>query len=329
MSQTLGRFDLPLRTRASCLRQLYKTCGHHKLIPRSLEVSIFYYRNGSPTYSGGYADVYKGKHRGKDVAVKVIRTCSKSDIKKLFAAKVVIWKTLQHPHVLPLIGVTTSKGRFAMVSEWMNNGNINEFVKANPDINRLKLLGGVAKGLIYIHQQGMIHGDLKGANIVIDQTGNALLADFGLLTIVSNMANSSPPAQGGTTRWMSPELIYPEQYGFETSRPTVSSDCYALGMVIYETISGNRPFHTDKVPATIAKVLRGVHPHRGVGFADDLWGMLKRCWKTRADERPGVEDVLRCLKTNSNFSVQPYPGMDLAKESCPVPISVSPPFIHS
>ena len=96
------------------------------------------------------------------------------------------WKTLQHPNVLPLIGVTASEAHFAMVSEWMANGNVNEFVKENPDANRLKLVGslfhiphhpfspgslefgqpiqleGVARGLIYIHHRGMIHGDLKG-----------------------------------------------------------------------------------------------------------------------------------------------------------------------
>jgi len=52
-----------------------------------------------------------------------------------------VWNTLRHPNVLPLLGVTMTKNRFVMVSEWMWNGNINEFVKANSDVNRLKLVG--------------------------------------------------------------------------------------------------------------------------------------------------------------------------------------------
>jgi len=91
------------------------------------------------------------------------------------------WKTLRHPNVLPLIGVMMSENQFAMISDWMMNGNINDFVKAHPDANRLELvssslrvllpsltvgpfikLEGVASGLIYIHSQGMVHGDLKG-----------------------------------------------------------------------------------------------------------------------------------------------------------------------
>ena len=56
-----------------------------------------------------------------------------------------MWKFLQHPNVLPLIGITMSKGRFAMISEWMTNGNINDFIKAHPDVDRLALVGSRSK----------------------------------------------------------------------------------------------------------------------------------------------------------------------------------------
>ena len=69
---------------------------------------------------------------------------------------------------------------------------------------------------------------------------------------------------------MSPELIAPQRSGFEDSRPTRSSDCYALGMVVYETISGHLPFrkHTDLT--VFVKVLEGERPHREGGFTDSL-----------------------------------------------------------
>lgn len=96
-----------------------------------------------------------------------------------------MWKTLRHPNVLPLIGVMMSENQFVMVSEWMMNGNINDFVRTRPDVNRIRLVGfctrslypcsadncetfqleGVVNGLIYIHSQGMIHGDLKGVGL--------------------------------------------------------------------------------------------------------------------------------------------------------------------
>ena len=101
---------------------------------------------------------------------------------------------------------------------------------------------------------------------------------------------------------MSPELIDPQQFGSESGRPTESSDCYALGMVIYETTSGNLPFHEDTDLRVLAKVLQGKHPLRGGKFGKVLWSMLERCWESRPSNRPSIGDVLRCLETYSNSS---------------------------
>jgi serine/threonine protein kinase len=168
----------------------------------------------------------------------------------------------------------------------------------------------------------MVHGDIKGvrffdrpnsshvlrsiptqANILIDEVGNARLADFGLLKIISDPANllsSGSDSQSGTVRWMSPELIAPEDFGFEKSRHTKSSDCYALGMVVYETISGKLPFHKDTDFSVTLKVVRGERPRRGTGFAESLWNMMEFCWKPHPDDRPSIKDVLRCLETVSD-----------------------------
>ena len=154
------------------------------------------------------------------------------------------------------------------------------------------------------------------ANILVDQTGRARLADFGLLTIVSDPANllsSSSCAQGGTARWMAPELIAPQKFGFKTSRPTKFSDCYSLGMVIYETISGKPPFHEDTDMAVFLKVVTGERPSREGGFTDSLWKTVEQCWTPQPNDRPNVEDVLRCLETFSN-TPQPFPGTDNGME---------------
>jgi len=133
-------------------------------------------------------------------------------------------------------------------------------------------LTGVANGLKYMHDLRMVHGDLKGvrfisskrnistltprvsmkANILVNKDRRACLADFGLSTITGIVTRATPGASqvslisndslmsftgGGTRRWMSPELLDPERFGMpesEGNRPTRQSDCYALGMVIYE-----------------------------------------------------------------------------------------------
>ena len=143
------------------------------------------------------------------------------------------------------------------------------------------------------------------ANILIDETGHACLADFGLLTIISDPANflsSSSYSQGGTVRWISPELIDPQRFGLEKSRRTISSDCYALGMVIYETISENLPFHEHADLTVFMKVMGGEHPTREAVFPRPLWKVLEQCWAPHPENRPEVGDVLRCLQRVSQRS---------------------------
>ena len=148
------------------------------------------------------------------------------------------------------------------------------------------------------------------SNILIDQTGRALLADFGLLTPLSaDLSYSSSYMQGSTARWMSPELIDPVRFGFETSRPTKPSDCYALGMVIYETVSGDLPFLWLADVAVFVRVLRGERPPRKAGFSNSVWKMLEQCWESQPDARPSIEDVLRCLEMDP-----PSPGLDVEME---------------
>jgi len=103
---------------------------------------------------------------------------------------------------------------------------------------------------------------------------------------------------------MSPERIAPDRFGFKNSRPTIPSDCYSLGMVIYETISGHFPFHTDADLTVSLKVVEGKRPPRGAKFTKSLWGMLEQCWASGPNDRPSIEDVLRHLEMASN-SLEP------------------------
>ena len=109
---------------------------------------------------------------------------------------------------------------------------------------------------------------------------------------------------------MGPELIVPERFGLKKSRPTIPSDCYALGMVIYETISGNMPFHEDTDLTVFMKVMDGKRPPRGRGFAESLWRVLKLCWAPQPGDRPDINDVLQCLETISSLPEALSPGPD-------------------
>ncbi|KAF9642914.1 kinase-like protein [Thelephora ganbajun] len=224
-------------------------------------------------------------------------------------SEVEVLENLSGDDAQAFIDVIDEENQFVMVSEWLENGNINMYVKAHTDVNRLELLADITTGLMYIHDQGIVHGDLKGANILINDDGHACIADFSLLTVISDQQTFlSTCIEGGTTPWMSPELLDPESFGLKKCRLTKESDCYALGMVIYEILSGRAPFAPSTAP--VLKIVRGERPEKprgvqGAWFTDNIWGMLKLCWKPRSNERPSLSKVLQCLQ---NVARPPRPS---------------------
>ena len=109
---------------------------------------------------------------------------------------------------------------------------------------------------------------------------------------------------------MSPERIAPQRFGSKDGRPTIPSDCYALGMVIYETISGNLPFHEDADLMVFMKVVEGERPPRGDKFTRTLWWTVERCWAPKPNDRPSIEDVLQCLEMASDSPGPSSPTTD-------------------
>ena len=115
---------------------------------------------------------------------------------------------------------------------------------------------------------------------------------------------------------MSPERHDPAQFGIKESRPTKESDCYELGMVILEVLSGQVPFTRDCTTfMAMGKVVGGERPERpqgaeGMWFTDNLWGMLQVCWSHQPNDRPTVEDVLQRLEGVSTVW-QPPPCVEM------------------
>ena len=148
------------------------------------------------------------------------------------------------------------------------------------------------------------------ANILVDEACHARLADFGFLTIIPEGSTTfSSSMQGGTTRWMSPELFDPE---IQDHCATKCSDCYALGMVVYEVLSGHVPFYQFANQVISGKILRGDRPGRPQGaeevwFTDEVWEVLGSCWATRPKSRPSIKDVLQCMEEVSRSWKPPSP----------------------
>lgn len=113
---------------------------------------------------------------------------------------------------------------------------------------------------------------------------------------MSDPGNPSTPvssAHTGTKRWASPELIRASLDNLRP-QPNKASDCYALGMVVLEVLSGEVPYAGDSTLFAMEKALKGQHPEqpKETWFTDDLWGMLEQCWAICSEDRPSVEVVL-------------------------------------
>ncbi|KAF9647907.1 kinase-like protein, partial [Thelephora ganbajun] len=161
---------------------LQKICSSRMILPSMYEVSgELSFDTMQIVAYGGFCDVYKGSLGGEGVCIKWLRITTTGDqamVKQALCREAVVWKRLNHPNIVSFKGVTLEP--LQLVSEWMPGGELREYIRNNREANLVNLLLGVAKGLDYLHSCDVIHGDLKGANILVDATGNAQIVDFGL-----------------------------------------------------------------------------------------------------------------------------------------------------
>ncbi|KAF9450092.1 kinase-like protein [Macrolepiota fuliginosa MF-IS2] len=252
---------------------------------------------------GGFGDIYKGTFRGHRVCVKMVRVCGPSCMDyartfKMFSKEAGVWSQVRHPNVLPFYGVHLDGKyrRMCLVSPWMENGNICEYLSINPHANRLSLARDVAHGLTHLHYKNIIHGDLKGPNVLISSSGRACLADFGLAYMsapgILEWTSVRSSTHGcGTVRWNAPELIESDK-GIASK----NSDVYAFGCVCYEIFVDAVPFHeiTHDLSVILA-IVKGKKPSKpsdnskpftSWGLTDNIWNLMEQCWDSNPQHRP-------------------------------------------
>jgi len=160
----------------------------------------------------------------------------------------------------------------------------------------------------------LIHGDLKGANILINNELRACLADFGLARIMfdpkSGFATVTASSSVGTIRWMAPELLDPDRFGMEDGNPTKCTDIYALAMVVLQVLTGRIPFYGIKEHSIGYKVIIGDRPPRpsadsATGITDNVWRMMESCWHQDRKQRMDISTVLKILNEAARYWVPP------------------------
>lgn len=212
------------------------------------------YRILAPLGEGGMAAVYKAFQPGVDrfVALKVLPQQYAKDPQfvERFEREAKVLAKLQHPHILPVHDFGEADGYTYIVMTFVESGDLAGTMTMQhlslPEISRI--IGQVGDALDYAHSQGIVHRDVKPSNILVDQRGNCLLTDFGLAKIISGYSNK---LTGSGFVVGTPEYMAPEQGMSEAVDGRC--DIYALGVILYELVTGRVPFSAETPVAVILK----------------------------------------------------------------------------
>jgi len=190
---------------------------------------------------------------GRDVAVKAIHPhfANDPDFIRGFEAEAQLVARLEHPHIVPLYDYWREPGGAYLVMRFLRGGSLAEALDtAAFEIDRAaRLMDQVSGALAAAHRQGVVHRDVKPSNILLDDEGNAYLADFGIAKDLSAPEMTEPGAVKGSLPYLSPEQI---RGGTITPR----TDVYALGIVLYEVLVGEHPFEDVPDLAVYERQLR-------------------------------------------------------------------------
>ncbi|MCI0633149.1 MAG: protein kinase [Actinobacteria bacterium] len=211
---------------------------------------------------------------GRDVAVKAIHPhlVNDPDFIRRFEAEAQLIARLEHPHVVPLYDYWREPDGAYLVMRFLRGGSLADALATGPiEIERVALLlDQVGSALAAAHSQGVVHRDVKPGNILLDEEGNAYLADFGIAKDLSATERTETGAIKGSLLY-----VAPEQIRGDTVTPT--TDLYALGFVLFEAIVGEHPF--EDVP-DIAVLERQMH------------APIPSAIERRADLPPAVDEVI-------------------------------------
>ncbi|KAG9086677.1 hypothetical protein FS749_003456 [Ceratobasidium sp. UAMH 11750] len=260
-----------------------------------------------PVSRGGQSNIYRGfLHNGSTIAIKIIRldfnSTEAQTTLKCAAQELYTWSRCKHPNVHRLLGLVAFQGQIGMVSPWVESGTLMQYLSRNPGGNRYRLSTQVCRGLKYLHEAGIVHGDLKGANILVSDNGIPMLTDFGsaVLKEYAIRFTGTTPAPPCSHRWAAPEIL-------EGNKCDNAGDVYALGMTILETFTGKVPYCNMNDCTVIRTVMINKKmPERpmdriplGNMRGNRLWDLLMRCWLYAPEKRPTAAVVAQAMKAIS------------------------------
>ncbi len=234
---------------------------------------------------GGFGEVWLATDRrlGREVALKLPRASGKDSPSLLFEAQTAA--SLRHPHIVSVFEVGEDAGQVYIASELIDGCTLRDRMTAGriSAAKTVDLLIPIAEALHYAHRRGIVHRDIKPANILLDRADQPYLADFGIAK--RNAAHIAQAPEGqviGTARYMSPE-----QAGGRIGETDARSDLYALGVTMFEMLTGETPFRGNASAVLRQKLADDAPSPRRFdsGIPKDLETLCLKCLERTPDKR--------------------------------------------
>ncbi|XP_050886590.1 serine/threonine-protein kinase STY46 isoform X12 [Lathyrus oleraceus] len=257
------------------------------------EIDASYLRYEKKMASGSVSDLYKGTYINQDVAIKVFKNGSlNGNTQREFSQEIFILSKVQHKNVIKFIGACT-KPNFHLVTEYMSGGNMYDFLHIQKSVltlpSLLKVAIDVSQGVKYLHQNNIIHRDLKTANLLMDEKGQVVkVADFGVARLQDQSGIMT--AETGTYRWMAPEVIQHKPYNHK-------ADVFSFGIILWELLTRKLPYEDlSPLQAAVGVVHKDLRPEIPRDAHPKLVELLHWCWHKDPSLRPEFSEVLKFLQ---------------------------------
>ncbi|PAN11204.2 hypothetical protein PAHAL_2G149800 [Panicum hallii] len=235
-------------------------------------------------------NMFHGTYFGENVAINVLN--SKNLNQKIwneFKQEFYKLRELHHANVIRLIDSCTRPP--CIITEWISGGNLFDFLHNEHNVLDLPMLVkfalDVCRGMSYLHQNGIIHGDLKSANLLMDKNHVVKVANFGLARFHDQEGVIT--AETVTYRWMAPEVINNQAYG-------TKADVYSFAIVLWELMTSKIPYDIMTPLQAAAGVIEGLRPQLPAKTHPGLVNLMQRCWNAMPSARPSFSDIVTELE---------------------------------
>ncbi|XP_062161178.1 serine/threonine/tyrosine-protein kinase HT1 [Alnus glutinosa] len=249
---------------------------------------------------GAHSRLYHGIYNDKPVAVKIIRVPDDDEngalaarLEKQFVREVTLLSGLHHQNVIKFVAACRKPPVYCVITEYLSEGSLRAYLhklerKSLPLQKLIAIALDIARGMEYIHSQGVIHRDLKPENVLIDQDFHMKIADFGIAC--EEAYCDSLADDPGTYRWMAPEMIKHKSYGRRV-------DVYSFGLILWEMVAGTIPYEDmNPIQAAFAVVNKNLRPAIPGDCPPAMRALIEQCWSLQSEKRPEFWQVVKVLE---------------------------------